>query len=88
MHLKKRNAHRSGYAASHQIPIPFAVAPHDLGLSLRMKFHSIWSSRRRPGSSSGDQAITTRDLTRDMNKAVSVIFTPERDVAKSLQING
>lgn len=39
---------------------------------------------------SGEQAITFEDLTRDMNKTVSVRFTPDRsgDVAKSIQING
>jgi hypothetical protein len=38
---------------------------------------------------SGDQAITIKDLSRDMNKAASVKFTPERcgDMAKSIQIN-
>jgi len=39
---------------------------------------------------SGDQGITLKDLTRDMNKTVWVTFTPKRrgDVAKSIQING
>jgi hypothetical protein len=39
---------------------------------------------------SGDRGITLKDLTRDMNKTVSVTFTPERrgDVAKSIQISG
>jgi hypothetical protein len=39
---------------------------------------------------SGDQTITIKDLTRDMNKTVSVKFTPERrgDVAKAIQITG
>jgi hypothetical protein len=39
---------------------------------------------------SGDQGITLKDLTRDMNKTVRVTFTPERrgDVAKSIQTNG
>jgi hypothetical protein len=39
---------------------------------------------------SGDQAITIEELMRDMNKAVSVKFTPERrgDVAQSIQIKG
>jgi hypothetical protein len=58
MHLKKRNAHRSGYA--------FSQVPFDLVVPAKTRIKS------------GDQAITTRDLTQDMNKAVSVIFTPER----------
>jgi len=39
---------------------------------------------------SGAQAITLKDLTQDLNKAVLVQFTPERrgDVAKSIQITG
>jgi hypothetical protein len=39
---------------------------------------------------SGDQAIDINDLTRDINKAVSVKFIPGRrgDVAKSIQISG
>jgi hypothetical protein len=39
---------------------------------------------------SGDRSLTLKDLIRDMNKTVSVTFTPERrgDVAKSIQING
>jgi hypothetical protein len=39
---------------------------------------------------SGDRGLTLKDLTRDMNKTVSITFTPERpgDVARSIQING
>ncbi|MBZ5619168.1 MAG: hypothetical protein LAQ69_10675 [Acidobacteriia bacterium] len=39
---------------------------------------------------SGDQVVTLNDLTQDVNKTVSVRFTPERrgDVAKSIQIGG
>jgi hypothetical protein len=38
----------------------------------------------------GDQTITLKDLTRDMNKTVSLQYIPERsgDVAKSIRING
>lgn len=36
----------------------------------------------------GDRALTLKDLTQDMNKGVSVNFTPERrgDVAKSIRM--
>ena len=39
---------------------------------------------------SGAEAIALKDLTRDLNKDVSVRFTPERrgDVARSIQIGG
>ena len=39
---------------------------------------------------SGARGLTLNDLTRDMNKTVSITFTPERrgDVAKSVQISG
>ena len=39
---------------------------------------------------SDDGAITVKDLTQDMNKTVTVTFTPERrgDVATSIQVNG
>ena len=39
---------------------------------------------------SGDRDLTLKDLTRDVNKTVSVKFTPERrgDVVRSIQING
>jgi hypothetical protein len=39
---------------------------------------------------SGDQTITLKDLTRDVNQGVSVKFIPERrgDVAKSIRLNG
>ena len=55
-----------------------------------MEFLSIWSITAKTRIKSGDQPITIKDLTRDMNKAVSAKFTPERrgDVAKSIQING
>lgn len=38
----------------------------------------------------GDRAITLKDLTQDMNKTVSVQFTPERrgDVASLIRIAG
>jgi len=38
----------------------------------------------------GDQAIALKDLTREMNRTVSVRFNPERrgDVATSIQVNG
>jgi hypothetical protein len=39
---------------------------------------------------SGAQAVALKDLTLDLNKTVSVKFTPERrgDVARSIQITG
>ena len=39
---------------------------------------------------SGDQAVTLKDLTQDVNKTISVRFTPERrgDVANTIRING
>ena len=39
---------------------------------------------------SGDQAIGLKDLSQDLNKPVSVKFTPERrgDVAKAIQVAG
>jgi hypothetical protein len=39
---------------------------------------------------SGDHAMTIKDLTTNINKTVSVKFTPERlgDVASSIQIKG
>jgi hypothetical protein len=38
----------------------------------------------------GDQAIALKDLTREMNRTVSVRFNPERrgDVATSIHVNG
>lgn len=39
---------------------------------------------------SGNQSVALKDLTQDVNKTVSVKFTPERrgDVANSIQIGG
>jgi len=39
---------------------------------------------------SGDQAVTLKDLTQDMNKTVTVRLVPERrgDVAQSIRISG
>ena len=39
---------------------------------------------------SGDRAVTLEDLTQDMNRSVSVKYTPERrgDMANSIRIGG
>ncbi|MGO9257206.1 MAG: hypothetical protein ACLQU1_13010 [Bryobacteraceae bacterium] len=51
-------------------------------------FDMVLTARTR--IKSGDRAITLKELTGDMNKAVSVKFTPERrgDVARSIEIGG